>query len=221
MIIAADIVLSIILLVVGYISACYYLNEVKWNSKNVSVLKPTRNKTIYLCFGVGAIAILITLFQTIYELNLIAQIKLLTLVLIILPIAAIDMRLQKIPNQFIMAALLLRVLIYIPEFIISISSAIATLKDNVLGAVIIGSFFLIMLLIFKNSIGMGDIKLFAIMGLYQGIWGAFNAVFFSLIVSFFISVTLLISRRKGRKDSISFGSSVLIGTIIAISLAGM
>ena len=66
MIIAADIVLSIILLVVGYISACYYLNEVKWDSKNVSVLKPTRNKIIYLCFGVGAIAILITLFQTIY-----------------------------------------------------------------------------------------------------------------------------------------------------------
>ena len=221
MIIAVDVALSIVLLIAGYVSACYYLNEIKWNSKNIAVLKPTRNKILYLCFGVAAVATLITLFQTVYHLELIPQIKLLTLVLIILPVAAIDLRLQKIPNQFMLAALLLRVIIYITEFIISASTAFATLKDNLLGAVIIGVFFLLLLLIFKNSIGMGDIKLFAIMGLYQGLWGAINSVFFSLMVSFFLSVGLLISRKKGRKDTISFGPSILLGTIIAIGLAGM
>lgn len=221
MIIAVDIVLSIVLLLAGYVSACYYLNEVKWNSKNIAVLKPTRNKVLYLCFGVAGVATLITLFQTVYHLELIPQIKLLTLVMVILPVAAIDLRLQKIPNQFMLAALVLRVLIYIPEFIISASAAFATLMDNLLGAVIIGAFFLLLLLIFKNSIGMGDIKLFAIMGLYQGLWGAINSVFFSLVVSFVLSVGLLISRKKGRKDTISFGPSILLGTIIAIGLAGM
>lgn len=221
MIIAVDIALSIILLIAGYVSACYYLNEVKWNSKNIAVLKPTRNKVLYLCFGVAAVATLITLFQTVYHLELIPQIKLLTLVMVILPVAAIDLRLQKIPNQFMLAALVLRVLIYIPEFIIFASAAFSTLKDNLLGAVIIGAFFLLLLLIFKNSIGMGDIKLFAIMGLYQGLWGAINSVFFSLMVSFVLSVGLLITRKKGRKDTISFGPSILLGTIIAIGLAGM
>lgn len=221
MIIAVDIALAIILLIIGYISACYYLNEVKWNSKNIAVLKLTCNKVLYLCLGSAAVAILITLFQTVYHLELISQIKLLTLVMIILPVAAIDWRLQKIPNQFMLAALVLRVLIYIPEFIISASVAFSTLKDNLLGAVIIGVFFLLLLLIFKNSIGMGDIKLFAIMGLYQGLWGAINSVFFSLMVSFVLSVSLLITRKKGRKDTISFGPSILLGTIIAIGLSGM
>lgn len=221
MIIVADIALSIVLLLVGYVSACYYLNGVKWNSKNVEVLKLTRNKIIYLCFGVIAVATLITLFQIVYNLKLISQIKLLTLVLIILPVAAIDLRLQKIPNQFMLAALVLRLVIYIPEFIISASNAFSTLKDNILGALIIGVFFILLLLIFKNSIGMGDIKLFAIMGLYQGLWGAINSVFFSLVVSFVVSVALLISRKKEKKDTISFGPSILLGTIIAIGLAGM
>ena len=221
MIIVADIALSIVLLLVGYVSACYYLNGVKWNSKNVEVLKLTRNKIIYLCFGVIAVATLITLFQIVYNLKLISQIKLLTLVLIILPVAAIDLRLQKIPNQFMLAALVLRLVIYIPEFIISASNAFSTLKDNILGALIIGVFFILLLLIFKNSIGMGDIKLFSIMGLYKGLWGAINSVFFSLVVSFVVSVALLISRKKEKKDTISFGPSILLGTIIAIGLAGM
>lgn len=221
MIIAADILLSTFLLAVGYISACYYLNRIKWNFKNVRVLKPTRNKIFYLCVGIIIAATLIILFQSVYKLNLITQLKLLTLVLIILPVAAIDFRTQKIPNRFMLAALILRILIYIPEFIISVPASISTLKDNVLGAGIIGAFFLLLLLLFKNSIGMGDIKLFAIIGLYQGLWGAINSVFFSLVVSFFISLTLLISKKKGRKDSISFGPSILLGTTIAISLAGM
>lgn len=64
-------------------------------------------------------------------------------------------------------------------------------------------------------------KLFAVMGLYQGLWGAVNSVFFSLLASFVVSVALLISKKKGRKDTISFGPSILIGTIAAIGLAGM
>ena len=78
-----------------------------------------------------------------------------------------------------------------------------------------------MLLIFRNSIGMGDVKLFALMGLYQGLWGAFNAVFFSFVVSFVAAVALLATRKKNRKDVIPFGPSVLLGTILAVSLSGI
>lgn len=221
MIIAVDIILSIALILYGYISACYYLHNVKWNSKNTAVLKPTRNKVFYLLFAVLTVAVLVTVFQVIYNLDLLTQIKLLTLVLIIFPVSVIDLRLQKIPNQFILVALILRICIYVAEFIVSVPAALETLKDNLLGAVTISVFFLLLLLIFKNSIGMGDIKLFAVMGLYQGLWGAINSVFFSLIVSFIISVVLLISKKKKRKDTISFGPSILLGTIVAIGLSGM
>lgn len=68
---------------------------------------------------------------------------------------------------------------------------------------------------------MGDIKLFALMGLYQGLFGVFNSVFFSLIVSFFISIILLILKRKNRKDVIPFGPSIYAGTVVGIFLTGL
>lgn len=221
MIVTVDILLSAALLMGGYVSVCYYLNDVKWNSKNTAVLKPTRNKVLYLLFGLLTAAVLIADFQMVHHLELLEQVKLLTLVFVLLPVAAIDRAVQKIPNKFLLTALILRAVIFAGELLVSVPTAVGTLKSDLLGAVVIGGFFLLMLLIFRNSIGMGDIKLFMVMGLYQGLWGVINSVFFSLMVSFVVSIALLISRKKGRSDAISFGPSILLGTIIAIGLAGM
>lgn len=221
MTIAIDIIISFFLLLAGYVYTCYYFNDVKTLSFNKSALKITRNKILYVIVGIVAAGVLITLFETRYFLDVVSQVKLLSLVMIMLPIAAIDLRVQKVPNKLLIAALTIRLIIYIVEFIISVPAAFNTLKDNLLGTVVIGAFFLILLLVFKNSIGMGDIKLFAVMGLYQGLWGAINSVFFSLMVSFVLSVVLLITKKKGRKDTISFGPSIFIGTVIGMGLAGM
>lgn len=152
---------------------------------------------------------------------MLSQFKLLTLILILFPTAAVDYKIKKIPNKFLIAGLILRMVFYIFEFIQSFENAFSVLKDNLLAVVIYGVFFLLLLLVFKNSIGMGDIKLFALMGLYQGIWGTFSAIFFSLVVSFFVSIYLLITRKKKKKDTIPFGPSILIGTFLSICLSGM
>lgn len=217
----ADAVVSLVLLAFGYIEVCNYLQDKKWNYYDKELLRINRNRAIYLITGSVIAALLIVLFQLVYQQPFLTQIKLLILVQFILPCAATDYKTHKIPNLFILCALAIRVVIYIAEFLVSVDTALNTLKDNLLGAAIIAGFFLIILLIFKNSIGMGDVKLFAIMGLYQGLWGAVNSVFFSLIVSFFVSIVLLITKKKGRKDVISFGPSILIGTVIAIAISGM
>lgn len=222
-VVVIDAILCLFLIVIGYIAAVYYLNNAKLNSVRLDLLRPTgRSKVLYLIFAVLVSALLIVLFQTTYrDSTLIHQMKIMTLVLSILPMAAVDYRVHKIPNPFVLTALVFRIAFYVAELIISSSAAVETLKDNLIGAAIIGIFFLLILLVFKNSIGMGDIKLFALMGLYQGVWGAVNSVFFSLVVSFFFSVFLLIAKRKGRKDQIAFGPSILVGTIIAVALSGI
>ena len=68
---------------------------------------------------------------------------------------------------------------------------------------------------------MGDIKLFMVMGLLQGISGMSGAIFMSMIVAFFGSVGMLILKKKTRKDNISFGPFILIGTTISMFLAGV
>lgn len=221
MVVAVDILSALILITAGYVYACYYLSGFDIKDFNTKALKLTKNRFFYLLSAVISVGVLIVFFEYKYFLELIPQVKLLSLVLIIFPVAAVDFRIKKIPNKLLIAAVVIRIILYAVEFITYGAEAAGILKDNLTGAVIIGGFFLILLFVFKNSIGMGDIKLFAIMGLYQGLWGAVNSVFFSLMVSFFVSVPLLITKKKGRKDTIAFGPSVLLGTIIAIGLAGM
>lgn len=165
--------------------------------------------------------IFILLFQTLYvDTTLLHQAKLLTLILILFPTALVDYKVQLIPNDFMLGALIMRVLFFAIELFISPSLIWTNLKDGIVAAVVIAGFFLIIHVLFKNSIGLGDVKLFAIIGLYQGIWGATNAVFFSLLVSFFLSVVLLILKKVTKKDAISFAPSILLGTIISILLSG-
>lgn len=219
--IVADILVSVVLLFIGFIGVYNYLNKKKWNTIDKNLLKMSRNKIIYLSIGFLISTILVVLFQVIYRQPFLTQIKLLILINIIIPCAATDYRVHKIPNQFIVFALALRVVVFVAEIISSFSAGISTLIDSAIGAGIVAGFFFLILLIFKNSIGMGDVKLFAIMGLYQGLWGTVNSVFFSLLVSFLVAIFLLITKKKGRKDVISFGPSILLGTFIAIAISGM
>jgi len=59
------------------------------------------------------------------------------------------------------------------------------------------------------------------MGLFQGIVGVISSLFLSLLVSFFVAIALLITRKKTRKEAIAFAPSVLIGTAVSMFLTGM
>lgn len=216
-----DIVLSLILLAVGYVSVCCYLNGTKIKEIKLKSLKFTKTKLTYVLVGIVTVGVLVFCLNTTYSIDLITRLSLVTLVLLILPVSAIDMRRQKIPNVFLLVGLAIRIVYLAVMYVQDAGNAWIITKNSLIGAVVIGLFFLFLLVVFKNSIGMGDAKLFALMGLYQGLWGVINSVFFSLVVSFFVSIALLITKKKGRKDTISFGPSIYLGTIIAMCMAGM
>lgn len=216
-----DIGLSAVLLFCGYIAACCYLNNTKITKLNAAVLRLNKNRLAYLTVGVIAVGAVIAMLNFKYHVQLIYRINLLCMVLLLLPVAAVDMKIQKIPNIFLLVGLIVRCVILGVMMIMNFKNGFLIARDALMGAVIIGLFFLFLLLVFKNSIGMGDIKLYALMGLYQGLWGVINAVFFSLVVSFFVCVVLLITKKKNRKDSISFGPSIFLGAVIGICMAGI
>ena len=120
--IASEIVLCLLLLIAGFFATYNYIHKTKWNKFEKDSIKITRNKAVYLVCGLVISALLICLFQIVYKQTFLTQIKLLILVLTILPCAAVDFRVHKIPNQIIIAALIIRGVIYIPEFINSVSS---------------------------------------------------------------------------------------------------
>ena len=218
---AITIPITLILLTAGYIYLIWYYAHSTEMPGMGGYGRFSRNRLLYIAFGIVATGALISLFTLLYKLDTVTQVKLLTLVTVLLPAAVVDLREHRIPNKLLLAGLIARVLILGVEYIIDYKEAWGTTKDALLGAAIIGAFFLIIMLIFKNSIGMGDVKITALIGLYQGVWGMVNSLFFSLVVSFFTAIVLLITKKKSKKDTIAFGPSLLLGTVIAMGLSGM
>lgn len=155
------------------------------------------------------------------ELDIFHTIRNMTIVSLLWIAAAIDKKYYVIPNQLILVGLSGWCIITVVEIITKqemwlnklISEAIA-----VGGLLVISA---ICLLVMKNSIGMGDLKMLIIMALYLGISGFLSAVFLSLLVSFFAAVVLLLRKVKSRKDTIPFGPFLLTGTLAGIILTGL
>lgn len=151
----------------------------------------------------------------------ITNVRLLFLAAILWPIAVRDLQEHIIPNKIVAIGCLFWLITVAAELFVSSGSAFATFLSGVIAAAGIFVVCLLCMLIVKGSVGMGDAKLLFMMGLLQGLNGLFSAVFFSLIVSFFVACGLLITKKKTRKDGMSFGPCVLVGTTISIILGGM
>ena len=218
-----EIAYAIVLLTSGYIAAILYLSKENFHNVHIQTFAlNSRNRILYLTTAVVINVALIVSFTHYFEdKSLVHQMQLLTLINFLVPISAIDYRIYKIPNSFLLGALAVRAVFYIIDFARSIPIAWQNMKESLLAAAILMVFFTILLLIFKNGIGMGDIKLIGIMGLYQGLWGSVNAVFYSLVAAFFVALTLLITKRKNRKDMIPFGPCIMVGTALSMILTGI
>jgi leader peptidase (prepilin peptidase)/N-methyltransferase len=70
-----------------------------------------------------------------------------------------------------------------------------------------------------NALGLGDVKLSGILGLYLGWFGAdawMLGVFAMFLLGGLYSIGLLVLRRVGRKASIPFGPFMLLGTFVGV-----
>lgn len=137
----------------------------------------------------------------------------LLLVGVLVPVALIDLDTRRIPNKITGPAAVLAILVGaalhpsgVPEQLIAGAAA--------------ATFLLVFALAYPKGMGMGDVKLVGVMGLFLGRYVAV-AVLASLVVGSVVGA-LVIARlgvRKGRKTAIPFGPFLAIGGAIAL-LAG-
>lgn len=211
---------AVVLLATSYVLTSSYVSEEKLVSLKLESYSINKKKGIFLAVGVVAYAILIYFLYFYYDRSIIDIVSLLVIVTVIYASAQIDAEKSIIPNKFLLLGLVVRVLIIGCLYIQDVQSAWDTTLDCLIGATV---FFVVFLLIhiITHGICMGDVKLFGLMGLYQGIWGTLNSIFFSLAVSFFLAIVFLILKKKKMKDSFPMGPCIFLGTVIAICLAGM
>jgi leader peptidase (prepilin peptidase)/N-methyltransferase len=86
-------------------------------------------------------------------------------------------------------------------------------------AVILFAVFLLLALIAPSGLGMGDVKLAALLGLHLG-WLGWNVVVLGAAAGFVVqaalALVLLASRRIGLKGELPFGPAMLLGAAVAI-----
>jgi leader peptidase (prepilin peptidase)/N-methyltransferase len=89
-----------------------------------------------------------------------------------------------------------------------------------LGAVVLFAVFLVLALISPRSLGMGDVKLAGLLGLYLG-WLGWGAVVVGaaagFVVQALVAMLLLAGRRIGLRSELPFGPAMLLGAAFAIA----
>jgi leader peptidase (prepilin peptidase) / N-methyltransferase len=133
----------------------------------------------------------------------------LLLVTALVPITLIDLELRLIPNLITGPAALAALV------------AIAALDSDFLPEAVIagaaaGGFFLLAAVMYPRGMGMGDVKLAGMLGLYLGRAVA-PAIFIALITGVVVGAAVIARKgaKEGRKTAVPFGPFLALGGIIA------
>jgi leader peptidase (prepilin peptidase)/N-methyltransferase len=131
------------------------------------------------------------------------------MVAILIPVAWIDLRKRIIPNAITAPAAAVAI---VAGTVLNPSQE----WGRLLAGVLAGGFLLIAALIKPGAMGMGDVKLLGVMGLFLGA-PVTVALFIALIASVLTGVVLATQKgvRAARKTTIPFGPYLAFGGIIA------
>lgn len=180
-------------------------------------IEPYKNLRLALILVISA-AIFYTAQLSLYHNTTVTNlVKLYGLLIIILTAAIIDLKKQIIPNILIILGLSFRLGIYIYE-IFSVEDIKTTVINDAIGFAIGFVLLALVSVITKQGIGFGDAKLFGVIGLTSGSFCTYSTLFASLLISAFVSIILLISGKKGKKDSIPFGPCIALGYVVVLFL---
>ena len=134
----------------------------------------------------------------------------LALVLLLVPVALIDLDYRIIPNRLMLIGAVVApalVALTAPDDIL----------EHVIAAVGAGAFFGLFAFAYPRGMGMGDVKLAAVLGLFLG--RAVGPAVFIALVSGTLVGALVIARkgaREGRKTAVPFGPFLAFGGIVAL-----
>ena len=130
------------------------------------------------------------------------------LVLVVIPAAAIDLAHRIIPNRLLAPAALAAVAL-------GASLDPGGEPRRLIAAAAAGGAFLVIALLYPQGMGMGDVKLIAVLGLLLGPAVAV-ALLIALASGSLVGLWLIAARGSGRKTAIPFGPFLAFGAVVAL-----
>jgi len=141
----------------------------------------------------------------------------LVLAAVSIALSTIDIELRRLPNPIVLTAFIAGAITLIP------AALLAGRPDQVLSAVIGAAtsfvFYLLLALIGRGGMGMGDVKLAGVLGLYLGALGWEQlavGVLAAFVTGAIAGAITLVARRSLRDRSLPFGPWMFVGAWIGI-----
>jgi len=134
----------------------------------------------------------------------------LALVLLLVPVALIDLDHRIIPNKLMLVGAVVA-----PAILLA--TAPDDLLEHALAALAAGGFFLLAALAYPRGMGMGDVKLAAVLGLFLG-RAVGPAIFVALVAGTLVGAAVIARKgaREGRKTAVPFGPFLALGGVVAL-----
>lgn len=137
-------------------------------------------------------------------------------------LAVVDLQHRLLPNRVVLPALAAgAVLLVLPTLADGAGGALARAA---LGAAALFAVYLALALASPGGLGMGDVKLAALLGLYLG-WLGWGAVVLGALTGFVVQAVLalglLATRRIGLRAELPFGPAMLAGAALVIGATAL
>jgi leader peptidase (prepilin peptidase)/N-methyltransferase len=134
----------------------------------------------------------------------------LLLITALVPITLIDLELRLIPNAITLPAA-------VAALVAGVALDIGYVPEQLIAATGAGGFFFIAVVAYPRGMGMGDVKLAGMLGLYLGRAVA-PAIFAALILGVVVGAGIIAAKgaQAGRKTAVPFGPFLALGALIAL-----
>ncbi len=133
----------------------------------------------------------------------------LILVSLLIIISIIDLKYLIIPNKLTFGGAGL-------GFLLLFFTEHLNFKEAFTGLLIPVTLFLILALVYRKGLGIGDVKLVGMIGVYIGWQYTLLAIFIGSLIGSIMGIILIISGKMKRKTRIPFAPLIALGTIIVI-----
>ena len=134
----------------------------------------------------------------------------LAFVLLLVPVTLIDIDHRIIPNRLMLAGA-----VAAPAILLLTEPD--ALLEHAIAAVAAGGFLLLAAVAYPRGMGMGDVKLAAVMGLFLG-RSVGPAMFVALVAGTLVGAAIIARKgaREGRKTAVPFGPFLALGGLVAL-----
>lgn len=202
-----------------YLKARYRLCEN--DSLKVVIKKNWKYMTLTIIVFLGVLTV-----ETIYALkqdgySLPVLMKWSTLFWGVYLLAKVDYHEKKIPNKIILAMLIIRMVFLAHEVCTNLEYWKKIVGYPLLGAAISGMIMAVAMLLSRKGVGMGDVKMFIVIGAFVGSSQILPTMFYSFLCSAIGGICLLVTKKAGIKDSIPMAPFACAGIALEYLLLMM